>query len=284
VVLILVALCLVGAAGAMVARRGITNAPASVPSAAGVANAPASVPSAGAGLANAPAPVPGAGGLANAPAPTPTAAGLANGSGNPGPREAAPLDDVRAYLDALSKIEAARQQANSELEQDFSGAAHQAAGGSTVSDPQAAMARILASEIASIGSDSNGPDPLTSYLQKLTPAVSQIVDVHVQLLEELDGLAQTPGVPPSCTDLQGYYRAAITPFVSLANAERKNPVQFLQQAMQAQQEESTRLVEANQELNKIFRTHQLQPFFQIQDTEDTGQGGNIMSAPYVPGH
>jgi len=286
-------------------QTGLANANGARANGAGLANASVT-PLGGGGLANATGPSMNGRGLANATAPSMNGRGLANQPAGPPPANAQPMDDVMPYLRALARIEAERQQINASFNQRLSGIFAGYAGGPQGANADAVTTNML-SQLMS-GDLGDGLDKITKDLGQLQPAVQEMAADHVHLVQEVDSLQQSPGVPPSCRDLQGYYRAAMTPFISLANAEsQNNPVsvsngqmnthsavssekinnleKLLQQLPGAQAEESTRLTEAEQALDQVFRSHNIQPFFAVKDTEANGGGGGggIMSAPYVPG-
>ena len=281
---------------------GVANAPSPSLPAGAVANAPG--PSlAGGAVANAPGPSLEGGAVANAPAPPVQGGPVANAPNAQSPENAQPMDDVMPYLRALARIEAQRQQYNAQMYNQLGEIFGSYTGGGHVGSPEAVTTNLLTQLMS--GDLDEAADKIGKDLAALIPATQAIAQEHVDLVQQVDGLEKVPGVPPSCRDLQGFYRAALTPFVSLANATSSNlPVSaqgghlsipssissekvgelqsLLPKLLGAQQEESSRLVEAEQALDQVFSSHHIEPFFRVQDTEQSGSGG-LMSAPYTPG-
>lgn len=252
----------------------LANAPAAPPPAGALANAPSvSLPPAGA-LANAPAPPPPpAGALANASATVPPAGALANNPASPPPIAANAPDDVMPYLQALAKIEADRQLADQQLMKQLLGG-------------QAAAAKAPA------GANDDGTDIPGMSMNDFRPGIQAVSSQYISLLQRVRSLETTPGVPASCKDLQGYYVAALNPFVTLPNAIQTHQggggldlLGTLPALLSVVQEEGKRVSQAQSALTDVFNSHKIQPFFAIKEADGSnGNAPDLMGKPYVPVH
>ena len=257
---------------------GLANAPAASADTGGLANAPASPPAPTGGLASAPAAPVSPGAIANAPTAPAPPGGLTNNPSGIAPKNAEPLDDIGPYLDALKKIEEKRRNFNDQM-------TGQAVGGRKGASLPDALGQMLAQQMNS-ASGEGGDAGAGDLLGKLRQVFAAVANQYVGLVQEVEQLNNVPGVPASCKDLQGYYKAALTPFVKLANTARSDPLTFLQGAMDAQSEESKRLGQSEQALTDVCKSHNIQPPFEIKDTEGSSVGGgnDLMTPAYKPGH
>ena len=277
----------IGTAAIIKNRQGLPSGESGLQTPAGLATAPSQPPTAG-GLAIAPSQPPTAGGLATAPSIPAHPVGLPMNPTTPPPAQAQPPEDVRPYLEALQKIEEERQQINIQMANQLSADMSKLTGGGKNSDPMTILLQSMSGMAGSMTED-NGLEQYLAVLQKAVQSTRVVAQKYAGLVQEVQGLETTPGVPKSCKNLQTDYLSLLAAYEAISTAKNGDLMAEVSLLQSVNTLETQRVNDAEGDLEGVFSGAKIDPFFKIQDPDNAAAGGssatsNPLGAPNTHGH